>query len=511
MLCVFSSQEDARTEERKQTLRKEWHLFLRSHLQDSMPLNFMRTIRHWVILFLVLMFKCSFIEAAVSWSKAQQITGDIGANVVSAQVAIDNNGNIVVVWEEVEGTSGDSNKGSIKGGVLNFDNKGVLSSKEQATVISNVGSSPLLSMNGNGKAVAVWLGGDNTVQTSNRKTSDSVWSEAIPLPITGAVGLQVAVDGEGNTLVIWLDDSNGKTFVKGVSQIGDNQWSDPVFISEQDAYSPQIAVNGGIAAAVWENKGEVTSVTIQGATAEISGNSFAWNPPVTLSEARGISSSPQVAVGSIISSEGDVSEYAVAIWRFFYNDNSYSIQYANSSSSTPYEWVNVAQTIADVSQNGVQYVVAAKDSFAYWSDGKEVQFSESSLQSEELFWSTVGKYTSPTDLGLSLDAIFFEGIMPWVIWSQNQDSIEVGYPIFQIDPLSLQTSTLTSGVFLPTNPSPMIASNNIIVAIWIEKTEDGSDGSTVLMAATGTIPQSFETSKRLMYWGVDDSFQRDFP
>jgi len=44
----------------------------------------------------------------------------------------------------------------------------------------------------------------------------------------------------------------------------------------------------------------------------------------------------------------------------------------------------------------------------------------------------------------------------------------------------------------------MIASNDkagIIVAIWLEQSAQ----------------QSPETSKMLIYWGVDDSFQSDFP
>jgi len=93
------------------------------------------------------MFKCSFIEAAVRWDNAQQIAGDIGANIVMAKVAIDNVGNIVVVWKE---NSGDSNKDFIKGGVLNLTDGGRLFFKEPPTLISNPNesaTSPELSMN----------------------------------------------------------------------------------------------------------------------------------------------------------------------------------------------------------------------------------------------------------------------------------------------------------------------------------------------------------------------------
>jgi len=469
------------------------------------------------------MFKCSFIEAVI-WSKAQQIVVEEDVDVVSAKVAIDNSGNIVVVWKE----SDDSNNGSIKGGVLNVNSKGI-SFKEEPTLISKTGelatslTSLDLSMNGSGKAVAVWLGLDNIVQTSTLITSDSppTWSTPISLSIisasTSAFAPQVAVDDEGNTLVIWLTSSFNNNTVEVVSQIGnEKKWSNRVTISQQQEFIPsaQIAVNGGIGAAVW-----VKDPIIEGAIAQISSeNSFNWNKPVGLSNPSGVSLDPQVAISS--------SGRAVAIWRFVdvFSNYSYSIQCINNSESKREEWDladDAVETLTNVTPEdsqyeGFQYVAAAKGksnlAFAYWSNGKDGQFSESI--SQETPWTLVGEFDANT---FFLDATIFEEI-PQVIWLQGyllaNSSILVGYPDLQTTPPTLKVSKLSSdNADVISTQIPMIASNNdekgIIVAIWLENIVLKDESVQILMAATGS--NGFETSKMLMYWGVDEPFQSDLP
>jgi len=466
------------------------------------------------------------MEAVVKWNSPKQIAGSVGENVVSAQVAIDNDGNIVVVWEE---TSGDSNKGSIKGSIKGAILNGSLSFKAEPTLISNanVASSPRLSINKNGKAVAIWLETGDFVKTSTLQTKPlppktPTWSLPAIALSPNVVGPRVGVDEYGNTLVIWLRyDQN--IFVEGVSQIGDSSdWSDVFVISQTNEFKfapPQIAVNRGIGAAVWEvetlNGDEVTSRIIEGAIAQISSeNSFAWNKPVALSEASGLSSSPQVAVGS--------SGRAVAIWRFV-EPNSYSasIQCKNISNNSPQECVDTVVTLTNnVKKEGYQSVTAAEGesdlALAYWSTGNKVQISKSNLEKPSS-WSQVislTKHAYFASVPPSLDATLL-GTRPEVIWSQKRDKEAAGNSLIKIGSINSkgnpQTSQLTTkNASLPDDPTPMIASNKngTIVAMWLENIQDGS-GVQKLMAATGK--HSSETSKMLMYWGVDEAFQSDLP
>jgi len=482
------------------------------------------------------------MEAAFDWIKAQQIAGDKDVNLVNTQFAIDDKGNIVVVWEEVEGTSGDSNKGSIKGGVLNLIN-GQLSFKEKPTLISrpNVASYPRLSMNGNGKAVAIWLEGTSIEMSTLQTTVSSKWSLPTTIFTYDKYGAEthLAVDDQGNTLILWLDDYEGHA-VRGcyLSYKDGSEWTDLVVSEVNDENklfkALQIAMNGGIAAAVWElviqNGEELTSVVIEGAITQISeieGEDNEWNA-FHLSEELGFSYAPQVAVGSITSSKGAVSGRAVAIWRFLNKDNSYSIQCTNNLDGKSVEdWAPAVTLTNNVKNDGYQSIAVESGSdlaFAYWSigdiadsDPNNIQISESSLSKPS--WSDLFDFAFYSSLGPYLDATIFKGT-PLVIWLQDKSievqnkSINVGYADLQTPSYEVSILTTNNASF-PDEQRPMIGSNDkqgqgIIVAMWLENIllEDGSIVQG-LMAATGK--QISETSKMLIHWGVDEALQSDLP
>jgi len=446
---------------------------------------------------------------AVNWNSSKEIVQfDVGANVVSPQVAIDDKGNIVVVWEE---------NSSIKGGVLNIT-QGTLSFISGPTLISNLESatSLKLSMNGSGKAVAVWLGENGLVETSTLKTSDlnTGWSTATALSKTAAIGAQVGVDEIGNTLVIWLgNDQNNDQNIEGVSQIGDNSdWSDVVVISQTNEFKfapPQIAVNGGIGAAVWEvqtlneSGDEVTSV-IEGAIAQIEKNSFVWNKPDILSQKQGNYYNPEVAIGP--------NGHIIAIWRFFETLGSNGVIQCNEYSGGAWGQVDSPTDPNNlVGMGGFQYVAVKDDlAFAYWIDFTSVGVSKSTFP--ERSWTSFPEFTAFTYF---IDVTLFEGF-PQVLWLE-------AYPphnLIQVASFvpTLQEFTLSSDnadIILINKQIPMIAGNDekgIIVAIWLENIhlEDGSI-RLGLMAATGIYSSNPETSKMLMYWGVDEALQSDLP
>jgi len=461
-----------------------------------MSLNFMQIVSRWFFISIVLIFKCFFIEANIDWNLPVIVTE---GNVDNAQIAIDNAGNIIIVWEEEFLPGFHPRFCSIIGTVLN--NQLSFMPVFNSNYLVQKGSVKL-SMNGAGKTVAVSLFLIEPVRVSTLQTSlKQPWSTQFLN--TGSVekkklDLAVRVDEDGNTLVIWLQ-SDG---VQGASQIVNGEWSDPVTISQKGEFqvfsSPQIAVNGGIGAAVWEVKNSLNETKIiQGAIAEIH-ESVVWNKQVSLSDPLGRSSSPQVAVGS--------NGRAVAIWR-----NSNLIQCTNNSDNPGDEWVDPVTLINNVTQEGYQSVtVESESALAYWTNEDNVQISNSSLETPKVVWS--GAVSFPTDFSLSssLDATIFQG-KPQVIWSQKVSDyslIEVGSINSRGDP---EVSRLTA-THDPDDPRAMVASNknDTIVAIWLQNIRR-QDGSIVrgLMAANGKYKP--EISKMLMYWGVDEPFQRDLP
>jgi len=217
---------------------------------------------------------------------------------------------------------------------------------------------------------------------------------------------QLAVDEQGNSLVIYLDYD--RHLIAGFS----NNFQD-IFTIAQVA-SPQVATSHQVETL---NGDEVTSRIIEAAIAQInSDKSFIWNKAVALSEASGLSSSPQVAV--------DSSGRAVAIWRFVEpNSSSASIQ-CKISNNSPHEWVDTVVTLANnVKKEGYQSVAAAKGesdlALAYWSTENKVQIYQSHSESPSS-WSEVINLTDAAYFASpfpSLDATIFVGKRPEVIWS----------------------------------------------------------------------------------------------
>jgi len=461
---------------------------------------------------------------------------EIVRNAEYAELGIDDQGNIVVVWEE---------SGFIKGGVLKIDN-GLFSFIEASTSISTGGSALALdfSMNRSGKAVAVWLEGD-TVQMSTLQTSDTSlkWSEPMNLGGNNTTHMdypQVAVDEKGNTLVSWSrsDPQNlFYKFIEVVSQIGDNDWSTPTVLKEGTLSifdTPRIAVNGGIGVAVWNIVDTNSNLIVEGALANIYKDPISWNDNKTLSDNAGDALNPQVAVTS--------SGRVTAIWRFYDDQKNYKIQCMNNDFYN--ETWGPLDTISDsnVMADGLQFVVAASVTdqesdllYAYWSNmassDHPLYFAKST--SQNIPWS-VGQLTGgPFDfdlLGSELGATLFKGTFQLIWWVEydlavggnpGSGSIQVGYPVLSPPkPPTLQSFILTKNNDLNNNINPylMIASNDvaindtndtkgIIVAIWIET--HIKNGQKILKGAYGQ--QSPTTSKMLMYWGVDEAFQSDLP
>ena len=200
-----------------------------------------------------------------SWGTAEQITTG-GESVNSPQVAMNSAGNAILVWLQSDGTVDNlwSNRYN-----------GTSSSWGTAEKIENSSGSasyPQIVIDGGGNAIAVWLQLDGTVDSlwSNRYDgTSSAWGTAEKIENNSESGYypQLAVDGEGNAIAVW-QQSNGAVdnIWSNVYSTATSSWgdADTVVSNDESAYAPQIAINSdGKAIVIWrQSDGTVDNIWV---------------------------------------------------------------------------------------------------------------------------------------------------------------------------------------------------------------------------------------------------------
>ncbi len=120
--------------------------------------------------------------------------------------------------------------------------------------------SPQVAVDPRGNVVAVWTrfnGTNYMVQAAVRQASSGAWQAPVDLSVAGqsAVGPQVALDPQGNAVVVWSRFSGTHEIIQStVRPAASGVWQAPVDISVdgEDAASPQVALDPqGNAIAVW--------------------------------------------------------------------------------------------------------------------------------------------------------------------------------------------------------------------------------------------------------------------
>jgi hypothetical protein len=171
-----------------------------------------------------------------------------------SQIAMDNSGHTIVVWQQVDGSGHQSIYANrLSGGVWG------------ATVglegLTGNATNPQIAMDSGGIAVAVWQQVDGSGHQSiyANRLSGGVWGTAKVLE-TGngdASSPQVAMDSNGNAMVVWQQvDSSGNHSILA-NRYSDGVWGGSKWLEagSGDASNPQIAMdNNGNAMVVWEQK-----------------------------------------------------------------------------------------------------------------------------------------------------------------------------------------------------------------------------------------------------------------
>lgn len=247
------------------------------------------------------------IDGGVSWSVPVNLSTS-GGSAERPQIVVDGSGNLVAVWNRSDG-SYDIIQSS------RSTNSGVSwSTPVNLSLTGQDASNSRVATDGSGNVVAVWNrsdGGNQIIQASRSTNGGVSWSTPADLSESGqsAQRQQVAVDGSGNAVAVWLRNDGDDDIVQSSRLVaGGVSWSVPVDVSPAgvQAATPQIAVDGdGNAVAVWRLVvvGEATIIQ----SSRLVAGGVSWSAPVQLSTSGLSADNPQVAV--------DDSGNAVAVWQ----------------------------------------------------------------------------------------------------------------------------------------------------------------------------------------------------
>jgi hypothetical protein len=225
------------------------------------------------------------------WTNPANLTDNIspgGAGAWNPQVAMDNNSNAIIVWQQSNGTNYHIFKSEYRSGVWTnptglTDN--ISPNGQDATY-------PQVAMDNNGNAIIVWQQSNGTnYHIFKSEYRGGVWTN--PANFTDNISPngqdaaypQVAMDNNGNAIIVW-QQSDGANFQIFKSEYRGGVWTNPASLankispSGQDAYTPYVAMdNNGNAIIVWQQNDGVNDQIFKSEY-----RSGIWTNPANLSD-----------------------------------------------------------------------------------------------------------------------------------------------------------------------------------------------------------------------------------
>ena len=222
----------------------------------------------------------------------------------SPKIALNPKGDAVAVWRRYTGASWIIEAASRPAG-------GSWQAPVELSAAAHEGMKAQVALNSQGDAVVVWerFNGANEIIEAASRPAGGSWQAPVELSAAGhnASSPQIAVDPEGDAVVVWERDNGANEVIEAASRPAGGGWQEPVELSAADhsAFSPQIALNThGNAMAVWWRYSEGgADQTIEAASRPAGGS---WQAPVEISAADRGARDPHVAL--------DPQDNAVAVW-----------------------------------------------------------------------------------------------------------------------------------------------------------------------------------------------------
>jgi len=227
----------------------------------------------------------------LKWMNPSTLSDNIspdGQNAVSPQVAMDNNGNAIIVWPQYNGTSWQIFKSEYRGGVWTYPS----SLSDNISPDGQSAYDPQVAMDNNGNAIIVWYQSDGAkFQIFKSEYHGGVWthpgllSDNISPNGQNAENPQVAMDNNGNAIIVW-QQSDGSYLQIFKSEYRGGVWTNPSSLinnispNGQNAAYPQVAMdNNGNAIIVWfQSDGAKNQIFMS------EYRSGAWTNPSSLSD-----------------------------------------------------------------------------------------------------------------------------------------------------------------------------------------------------------------------------------
>ena len=192
-----------------------------------------------------------------TWGTEELIESSSVANTVSPQIAVDGNGNAIVVWQQSDGIDESIYANRYTASTDSWGTEELLENSDDGHA-----SDPQIAIDDDGNGVAVWWQPDSANLRhiySNRYTPGAGWGteERIESSDDGHSNYpQIAIDGEGNVIAVWRQDDNINDGLLYANRYTANtgSWGTEALIGNGNGsvFQPQIAIDGeGNAIAVW--------------------------------------------------------------------------------------------------------------------------------------------------------------------------------------------------------------------------------------------------------------------
>ena len=193
------------------------------------------------------------------WTELAERISQAGRNAIYPQVAMDDSGNAVIVWWEYDVSSTTSDQ------ILACEYRnGVWTDPESISPNAGDAIYPQVAMDNNGNAVIVWLqkDGEGKWQICMSENRNGTWTspEELAGDITDTSHTifgcpQVAMDNNGNAVIVWRQQDGEDKWQIYMIEYRDGTWStEPTIISPEDGdvRNPQVAMDdSGNAVIAW--------------------------------------------------------------------------------------------------------------------------------------------------------------------------------------------------------------------------------------------------------------------
>ena len=236
-----------------------------------------------------------------SWTTPVDVSSPLGTADLP-QLTVDSTGLITAVWIRNNGTNTIIQSSTSTDGVT-------WSTPVDLSAVGQSATSPQVTVDGTGTAIAVWTrsdGTDNIVQASTRPRGGS-WSTPDDVSAVGqsASAPQVTVDGTGTAIAVWNRSNGSNDIVQSSVLPSGGSWSTPEDVSAPSgsAFQQQVTVDStGLVTVIW-NRSNGSNNIIQSST---SPGGIIWDTPVDLSEPLQDARAPQVVAGP--------NDRVIAVW-----------------------------------------------------------------------------------------------------------------------------------------------------------------------------------------------------